>query len=451
MGWTRRDLLYALGLGSAGALLPRVARASRPPLKLLIIVGSNGTVPEAWRMRADRPTDQRWTEPLPAAIDAWSPLLAPLAHHRSRLVVLDGLSNACGHATAMNEHQEGCASVLTGWRGVPAAGRSAISSGPSLDQAVAATRTTPFASLELTTAEQQVVFDAEGEPVPALYDPAVAWARLFPTTQHDPVAAALARRQHSVLDRVAGRYGAVRDRLGAEAADELELHRALVRDLELRVARLADMDCPSASIAPVTQSFGALGYQAAALEAFSELTALALSCGLTDVVTLRTGDFRPADLGAPPGDLHDAYAHAVDDSPDAVAVMQENHRRHAVAVAGLLDRLAELPSAGGSLLDDTLVLWTNELATGSHGFNGVPTVLAGATDRLNSGQYLFFPTEASIVGPVRDQPIGPPHNRMLTTVARALDLDVRQFGEPDLPGPDGPVDCTGTLSGVLRA
>ncbi len=93
----------------------------------------------------------------------------------------------------------------------------------------------------------------------------------------------------------------------------------------------------------------------------------------------------------------------------------------------LLDRLESYPGpSGGTLLDDTVAVWTNDLANGPpHSYNNVPQVVAGkAGGFLRTGQYID-------AGDVT-------HNKFLSTLISAA--GVRQdggdyydsFGDPSL-------------------
>ncbi|MDB5216901.1 MAG: hypothetical protein JWO86_4828, partial [Myxococcaceae bacterium] len=57
---------------------------------------------------------------------------------------------------------------------------------------------------------------------------------------------------------------------------------------------------------------------------------------------------------------------------------------HAEQVAHLALALDALPSSNGrTVLDDTLIVWSNELATGQHGLDDIPvTLVGGAAGRL---------------------------------------------------------------------
>ena len=83
---------------------------------------------------------------------------------------------------------------------------------------------------------------------------------------------------------------------------------------------------------------------------------------------------------------------------------------------------------GSTMLDNTLLLWGNELGAGnSHSYKDIPWLLAGgAGGALQMGRYLQF--------------LDRPHNDLLVSVCHAMGLDdVTTFGIPGV--------CTGALLG----
>ena len=76
--------------------------------------------------------------------------------------------------------------------------------------------------------------------------------------------------------------------------------------------------------------------------------------------------------------------HALSHEPDSNEEVQEKLTRintwYCEQLAYLAGRLADTPEPGGdgSLLDNTLIVWTNELGKGnSHTLNDIPFVLVG--------------------------------------------------------------------------
>ena len=96
-------------------------------------------------------------------------------------------------------------------------------------------------------------------------------------------------------------------------------------------------------------------------------------------------------------------------------------------LAYLAKRLAETPEPGGdgSLLDNTLIVWTNELGKGnSHTLDNIPFVLVGNGLDFRMGRAREYK--------------GVPHNRLLLSLAHGFGHHIEKFGNPDFCG-DGPL------------
>ena len=90
----------------------------------------------------------------------------------------------------------------------------------------------------------------------------------------------------------------------------------------------------------------------------------------------------------------------------------------------LLSQLDQTPDTdGNTLLDNTLVVWTKGFAT-NHKDDPLFYILAGgAGGALQTNRYWSFP--------------GRPHNDLLTSICKLVDVDVDKFGDPTV--------CTGAL------
>ena len=451
----RRQLLHALGLSAGSLLLPSRARAyasAVPAKRIVFFVTNHGTVYDAWKLRpGGQPDDVDFEVDLTTlGASDWSPILAPLSRHAAKLLVLDGLAHVGSIAAAFNEHEEGNATCLTGDLPLPVDGALGRPSGPSIDQILAAQATTPFRSLEYAIGGAwSVNFDAAGQAIPYEGNPQAAWDRLFPTGTGDldSTAARVSRHQSRLLDVAAARFDALAPRLSAEDRIKLETHRDLVRDLEAQILALQNIACE-----PVERPSTAWPSMIDEAGVFAGLTAAALSCGLTNIVTLRGGDLNNADIGAPPGSIHNDFAHNTFTDPLAEQVMTDFHTWYAERFAELLDLLDAIPEGGGTMLDHTLVVWTNELSTGSHDHHDLPIVVAGATETLHSGRLIRWAPVSPVQGPWGVTTVGQPHNKLLTTLAAAMGLvGVNQVGLAEVLLSDGSaLDCTGILPGLLR-
>jgi hypothetical protein len=135
-------------------------------------------------------------------------------------------------------------------------------------------------------------------------------------------------------------------------------------------------------------------------------------------------------LGIPEG--HHDLSHRSDTDADAVSKLTQINSWYAQQMAGLITRLKATPDAnGGTLFDNTLVLWCNELGKGNtHSRQDAPYVLAGnAGGTLRTGRFVSYEGQ------------GLPHNNLLVSLLNAMDIPDTTFGKPDW--------CTGPLTGLL--
>jgi hypothetical protein len=119
-------------------------------------------------------------------------------------------------------------------------------------------------------------------------------------------------------------------------------------------------------------------------------------------------------------DGHHALSH--EDKDEAVAAkLVKINKWFADELAYLLKRLSSTPEPGGSgtLLDNTLVVWTNELGRGSsHTLDNIPFVLAGGGFGFQMGRSLKLPKVA--------------HNRLHLAIAHAMGHRIETFGKAAL-------------------
>lgn len=419
----RRALLCAPFLAS----LPLAGRAARaqgaPPIRRLVVMFTpNGTVPDAWR-------------PTGGERDfALGPILAPLERHRARLIIVDGVEHHTAADGPGDGHQKGIGQMLTAvplGAGAFTAGNAAPAGwagGPSVDQVVAdaVSAGRRFRSLEFGVqcgaADNwgRMCFRAAGRPLAPMDDPVAAWARLFaPSADPDAAQAILARRR-SALDLARSTLASLRAELSPADRARLDASADAVREAEraLPVPGLDEARRCGVTAAPPRadddpERLPALGQAQVGL-----LTA-ALACDLTRVATLQwTRAASPATfpwLGV--FERHHDLSHLSPDVSDVRDKLVRVQRWYAEQFAHLLDALAA--AGDGGLLDDTLVAWCNELATGhDHGARGVPWVFAaGRNVPVRAGRF------------VRAQ--GTSHGDLLAAVCQAMGLStVTSFGDP---------------------
>jgi hypothetical protein len=169
------------------------------------------------------------------------------------------------------------------------------------------------------------------------------------------------------------------------------------------------------------------------------LIAFAFACDYTRVATLQIGDGNDGTQytidGATLPRFHQ-ISHRIysdgsegDPIPDAQGKHHVIDREHGKLFKHLLDRLSMYGTDVGTLLDDSVAIWCNDLGAGvSHTYNNIPWVCAGSCGGfLKTGQYI----DAG----------GVAHNQFHNTILSAVGLTNEQgeyvddFGDPELePG-----------------
>lgn len=411
----RRTFLGALGASLLGSRLldSRSAYAQTASARRLIIVYTpDGTEYDRWRP----PGDGADFAILPGSI------LAPLAPLKSKLTVLDGLEYARGR-----EHFRGMGLMLTNTELLPPA--RSVTDGASVDQYIAARigHETPFPSLEFgvqcsvlgAIPEARMCFRRSGEKVPPNEDPFDVHRRVFGQAQQH-AAQRLADRR-SVIDLVRGETQALSARLSGEEKRKLQVHLDALRDVERGLESLG----ATCAFAPEIQSVPHLSNDLfpEVGRAQMDLMVAALACDLTRVASLQWS------LAASPTvfswlghtESHHTLSHFEDLNSPEVAQFLAEERWYAEQFRYLIDRLDSLPepSAPGSLLDHSIVLWVTEVGNRlTHMCQQMPLVMAGGgSGRLRPGRLLSLPGES--------------HGKLLTSLCHAMGLDNRSFGDED--------------------
>jgi Protein of unknown function (DUF1552) len=466
---TRRRFLRALGLGGAAAMLPsfqwrqRAQAAASTPTRLLILTTQHGAPREHWKMNVPGlPPNADGAAALGGLSQAdFSYVLAPLHAVRNRLTVVEGLAMISAMLDQPgNNHGVSWAHLLTT---SPADYENPIHTGGgihpfartmSIDQYIAqqVSSADMIPSLELAgggrfgSGPVGFATAADGSWLPYENDPARAFDRLFPVGPPTGEPRAPTRREliaaqrPSVLDLAAREYERVIPDLGTEDRRKLEMHRDQIRALEQRLGGnpLVPTSCDS--------NFTGGGD---AIDQFFRLTAIAFACNLTRVVTINLDQLEPADFGAPPGDVHQDYAHG--ETPEAYMHMANYYRYHAEQFSDLVGYLDAVPEGGGTLLDNTMVIWITELSTGPHDMaDGLTIVAGGGGGALEPGRYVRFaqnrPSPCSTYGCQGGADVGPGQSHLFVSAMQAMGMPDDSFGTSTGTALDGsPIDMTGPL------
>jgi Protein of unknown function (DUF1552) len=448
---SRRTLLR--GAGGIAMALPfldamstrRRARAAGVAKRFIVFFSANGTIMDHW---APTGADTSYT---------FSPILAPLAPHRDRLLILRGLANEVSYnSPGSNAHDLSMGTMLTAMPmiiGPSGLGRAdhiidGTAGGPSIDQVIARSigAGQRFTSLSLGVQSTSTILEpmvtkmayrASSDPVIPEDDPARAFATLFGDTQASQAAVMAAqKRRGTVLDAVLADLTSLSATLGPGDKAKLDAHATSIRELEkqLLTAGSATDSCrgvtptaPTVSLQPYacvqdSRPATCVGDFATIGGAQLGILQLALACDLTRVATIQWSTAESTVVHSElqiTGEHHLMSHDDVNDAPQLTAI----NTWYAQQFGALLDKLAAVTDGDGqTLLDGSVIFWINELSAGQvHNRRDLPYVLAGlGNGALSPGRYV--------------QNAGDPHNKLYAAFLNMFGIEATGFGDPRYPG-----------------
>ncbi len=426
----RRDFLY--GLGAAAAVAPfwsvlGTRAQTNIPKRLLIVFTPNGTIQKEWFPDGGE-TDFRFRR-----------ILKPLEPFRDRLLIFKGLDMVSGKSGPGDDHQKGIGHLLTGTEllagdvkgGCEPCAPVSWSGGISLDQHVAnhISSDRKFRSLELGVQPDNIEhvwtrmsYRGASQPLPPRRDPYLVYQDVFGDLKLDPAEREKRRALgQSVLDFAREDFAALRSQLGSEDRARLDAHTESLADIERRLGAVS----VGAQCDPQGQGnridIGRVANYPAVGRLQMDILVQAFACDLTRVGSLMwtnsVGD-RPAPwLDISEG--HHSLSHTANTSADSKEKLIRVNHWYAEQFAYLLGQLDAIREGSGTMLDNTLVLWGNELGDGDdHKLTDVPFLLAGNVDGyFRTGRYFQYSNR--------------PHNDLLATIANAMGAPGNTFGKKE--------------------
>lgn len=404
---SRRTLLKGAGAAIALPLLECMA-----PVRALAAMAKPAPVRIAFLFVPNGISMPQWTPVADGAGFDLPYLLEPLADLRSQFSIFTGLSQngARPLGDGPGDHARSAAAWLTGVHPRKTAGAD-IHNGISADQLAARYlgNETRFASLELGCERSGLAGDcdsgyscayssgiswrSETTPVAKETNPRLVFERLFGGLDPAESGEARAKRQaydRSILDVVMGDAGDLRGRLGAHDRRKLDEYLTSVREIEERLTRFekARDDVGAAPSAP--KDFGEH------IRLMGDMMVLAFQTDQTRVATLmfaNEGSNRSYALAGVPEGHHDMSHHGT----DAHKLEQKKRidRFHVEQLAYVLHKMAKIREAGGSLLDNTALVYGGGISDGDrHNHDDLPILVAGkAGGRIEQGRHVRFGRE----------------------------------------------------------
>lgn len=425
----RRQFLRDLGI-SASALpflsgLPSLTGAVTPQKKqrLIIMFSPNGTLPnEFW-------PDQH------GADFSFKSILKPLEAYKDKMLILHGIANKVRGDG--DSHMRGMSCLLTcdellkgnimGGGGNPAGWASNI----SIDQEIKnflqsrAETKTRFGSLEFGVAVPdradpwtRMSYAGANQPIAPIDDPHQMLGKLYGRMKDKESLV-------SILDDVRNDLKRVSSKLSARDKALLDQHMTLVRGLEQDLAEADKQGKLAHPVPQIDPSIELVNDNTPEISRVQiDLLVNSLANDMARVATLQymrsVGMAQMRWLGVEEG--HHSLSHDPDDKKDSYEKLMKINTWFAGEFAYLAKRLSETPEAtgDGSMLDNTLVVWTNELGKGnSHTLDNIPYVMIGGGFGFKMGRSLKFDKAA--------------HNRLWLSIAHAMGhTGLKTFGKAEL-------------------
>lgn len=432
----RRKFIRDLGL-SAGVLpfltgLPSLASvtANRRKQRLIVMFSPNGTVPP-----------QFWPEETGEEF-TFKPILKPLERFKDRFLSLHGVSNRVRGDG--DSHMRGMSCLLTGIELFPGniQGGSDTpagwASGISIDQELKnflqshPETETRFGSLEFGVAVPhradvwtRMSYAGPNKPIAPIDDPYQMFEKLYGRMKDK-------ESLKSILDDLKDDFKKVSARVSSDDRKLLEEHLTYVRELEheLQASEQETAQHIVPKLEPGVQVENDEIPKVSRMQI--ELLINSFQNDMARVATLQytnsVGSARMRWLGIEEG--HHSLSHDPDLNEKSQEKLIKINTWFAEELAFLVQRLAETPEPNGSgtLLDNTFVIWTNELGKGnSHTLDNIPFICLGNGCGFKMGRALKFEKV--------------PHNRLWLAVAQAMGHSISSFGNPKHCA-DGPLSLT---------
>lgn len=423
----RRDFLKQLGLTSATlpfinnlSAFANASTAKARKQRLVIMFSPNGTVPwDFWPDKEGRDFDLK-------------PILKPMQAFQDRMLVMHGV---CDKLKGDGDrHMRGMGCMLTGAELFPGniQGGSDTpagwASGISLDQELKNflqskkdTRTR-FGSLEFgvmvpdrADTWTRMSYAGPNRPLAPIDNPYQMFQKLYGQVQD---------REHlsSVLDDVQEDLKRLSRIISQEDRHLLEEHTEFVRAME---QQLQQGDSSGLNhVVPELES-GVKEENDNIPQITKMQTDLLVNSFVNDFARVATfqitnsvGQPKMSWLGI--DESHHTLSHEPDSNKKAHEQLTKINTWYCEQLAYLTKRLAETPEPGedGSMLDNTLILWGNELGQGnSHTLDNIPFVMVGNGLGFDMGRSLKFDKVA--------------HNRLLMAIAHGFGHQIETFGKKE--------------------
>ncbi len=428
----RRTALKQLGLSSlslpvltqSSSLFADADKKASQKQRLIVMFSPNGTIP-----------DQFWPEKIGEDFEHKT-ILKPLEPFHDQMLVLRNLHNKVRGDG--DNHMRGMSCLLTGIELFPGnvmGGGNTPSGWPkgiSIDREICnhfqskkETRTR-FGALHFGVGIQDTAdpwtrmsYDGPNQPVTPLADPYDAYRKLYGNVREK-------KQVRSVLEDLRGDLNKVANQLPESDRKLLIEHTQLVNRMDQEYANGSSLSNLTAKPPELPEglrnqndNLPELGRLQIDMLVNSFVNDFARVATLQYTKSVGQAKMNWLDID----DAHHTLSHEPDKNKDAYDKLVRINTWFAEELAYLLKKLENTPEPGqkGSMLDHTLVIWTNELGKGnSHTLNHIPFVLAGNGFGFQMGRSYWCGDDNNA------------HNRLLLSLAHAVGHPLDTFGNPSL-------------------
>jgi hypothetical protein len=418
---SRREFAKSLGIASASVPfllnLGSVVRANSQATKqrLIVVFSPNGVIPpNFW------PDEEGEDFSLKR-------IMAPLEPFKNRLLTLHGVSDKIRGDG--DSHMRGMGCLLTGIELYPGniQGGSDTpagwASGISIDQEIKnylqskPETQTRFGSLEFGVGVPsradtwtRMVYAGPNRPIAPIDQPQAMFNKLYGQRKDQETV-------RSILDDLQADLAKLRSKVSQEDRRLLDEHEALVREFE---KQLTPVSTESHIVPEIDSKVEDSNDNIPTLTRQQmDLMLHAIQADFARIFTFQftnsVGQAKMRWLGIE--EDHHGLSHEPDSNEQAVEKLTKINIWYCEQIAYLAQKLAEIPEPGGngSLLDNTTILWTNELGKGnSHTLENIPFVLIGGGLGFRTGRSLKYKST--------------PHNRLLMSLAHGFGHQIGRFG-----------------------
>ncbi|HTD65618.1 MAG TPA: DUF1552 domain-containing protein [Candidatus Limnocylindria bacterium] len=416
LGLSAASLPFLMGLPSLGLAAP-----ARPRQRLVIMFSPNGTLPPSY-----------WPDETGADFQL-KEIMTPLAPFKDRMLIVKGLSNKVrGDGDG---HMRGMSCLLTGIELFPGniQGGSDTpagwASGISIDQELKnyfqgreETRTR-FGSLEFGVGVTdradpwtRMSYAGPNKPVAPVSDPYQMYQKLYGQLKEK-------QSLQSVLTDVQMDLKKVSKLISAEDRRMIEEHQSLVRQMEKEIK---DSERQKLRVTPPTFEEGVADQNDNVPRLSRMQIDLLVNSFVNDMARVATLQYTKSVGSARMNwldikDGHHSLSHEPDKDETAQAKLLKINKWFCGELRYLVEKLSTTPEPGsnGTLLDNTLIVWTNELGKGnSHTLDNIPFLLVGGGFGFKMGRSLKFDKVA--------------HNRLHLALAHGAGHRIETFGKKSL-------------------